>query len=297
MSMFEIDPQNPMQPRLVGTPANTLGQFPMSLAYSCLLGQVCVLNGGAVAGVSCFSVNAPVGLTPLDTSLRSISQALNQTTPPVGPFSTASDISFNPSSSALVAAIKGSPPNGTIAGSPGSLYAWPVTTQGRVSNTSVINRFPSLVLDFSVTYTNSDFDLFVVDPALGGDFLAVDTNLSMTVTRAVNITTQKAVCWSTFVPQLQAVFVIDTAAANVTVLSSIDGSIVQTIGHSGNGAIDPIVVGENLYLLTQSATVDNINLAGIQTGSVTGQVQTFVPNVPNPSNISSLLSGLAAWVP
>lgn len=34
LSMFVIDPQSPMEPKLVGSPANTLGNWPMSVDYS-----------------------------------------------------------------------------------------------------------------------------------------------------------------------------------------------------------------------------------------------------------------------
>ena len=34
VSMFAIDPFNPLHPTLVGKPADTLGEFPVSLAYS-----------------------------------------------------------------------------------------------------------------------------------------------------------------------------------------------------------------------------------------------------------------------
>lgn len=34
LAMLRIDPQDPMHPQLVGSPANTLGEVPMSVAYS-----------------------------------------------------------------------------------------------------------------------------------------------------------------------------------------------------------------------------------------------------------------------
>ena len=37
VSMFTINPNNPLYPTLVGKPADTLGEFPMSLAYSASL--------------------------------------------------------------------------------------------------------------------------------------------------------------------------------------------------------------------------------------------------------------------
>lgn len=37
LSMFLIDPIDPWHPKLVGTPATTLGEIPVSVAYSPLL--------------------------------------------------------------------------------------------------------------------------------------------------------------------------------------------------------------------------------------------------------------------
>lgn len=34
VSMFSIDPQSPMEPKLVGSPVSTLGDFPISVDYS-----------------------------------------------------------------------------------------------------------------------------------------------------------------------------------------------------------------------------------------------------------------------
>ena len=90
-------------------------------------------RGGAVAGVTCFSVDLEKGLRALG-GLRAI--ALNQTTPPVGPAGTVSDIVFNPSQTALIAVVKG---NGMDTG---FIYAYPVEfasadTAGQVTRAEV----------------------------------------------------------------------------------------------------------------------------------------------------------------
>jgi hypothetical protein len=39
VSMFTIDPYHPTRLTLIGTPADTLGEFPISVAYSALINQ------------------------------------------------------------------------------------------------------------------------------------------------------------------------------------------------------------------------------------------------------------------
>lgn len=81
ISLFIIDPADPTKLTLLGAPADTLGEFPMSVTISTKLKQACVANSGAKAGIACFSISAK-GLTALDSGLRPF--ALNQTTPPSG---------------------------------------------------------------------------------------------------------------------------------------------------------------------------------------------------------------------
>ena len=269
---------------------------PTSAVVLCLLGLACVLNGGATNGVTCFSVDPNRGLATLDTAPRTLNQGLNQTDPPVGPFSTASDIMFNPSSSVLVVSIKGSPVSQPVA--PGYIYAWPVVG-GRVSTTATVTSIPSVVLDFSLTFAGNDFELLITDPALGADFLTLTSDLDITVGRPVNITYQKATCWSYYEPSLNLIFTIDTAQTNVTALSAVDGSIVGTIDYdpSIKGGFDTIVVGSSLYILSQTASVVNINIAGYGMKKSANQVQNFIPIAASGNGTLPILQGLAAYTP
>ena len=254
---------------------------------------VCALNGGAKAGVTCFNVDPTAGLSTTDKAPRSIKQGLNQTTPPSGPFSTASDIKFNPSSSALLVSTKGSPSTKPI--SSGYLFAWPVVS-GKVGTTPVVNKLSALVLDFSLTFTGSDFDLFITDPAVGGDFLSVSSQLDIAVQQTVNITYQKAACWSYYDPTSSTVFVTDAAQTNVTALSAIDGSIMSTINYSPSvgGGQDMIKLGNSLYIISSTGPVVNINLVGFSTQTAAAQVQTFDP-LPASMLSADQISGIAAW--
>ena len=66
----------------------------------------CVLNGGAIAGVSCFHASPDHGLRA-QGSLRSLGNAINETTPPTGPPGSAGQILFDPESNGVFALIKG----------------------------------------------------------------------------------------------------------------------------------------------------------------------------------------------
>ena len=49
--MFKINPANPVELMMVGSPVSSKGEFPMSLAINDQGTMACVLNGGAVNGV------------------------------------------------------------------------------------------------------------------------------------------------------------------------------------------------------------------------------------------------------
>ena len=124
ISMFTIDPNDPTKLAKIGQDVYTLGEFPVSVALSASLGQACVANSGAKAGVACFSMSSITGLAPLDTSLRAFdinrkhlfiiasfcSTDYNQeTTPPIGPTNTVSQVFFDENSTALFTTVKGDP--------------------------------------------------------------------------------------------------------------------------------------------------------------------------------------------
>ena len=49
--MFKIDPDNPAQLTMVGSPVSSGGKFPLSIAINVQGTVVCVLNGGMINGV------------------------------------------------------------------------------------------------------------------------------------------------------------------------------------------------------------------------------------------------------
>lgn len=51
LSLFSINPSNPIDIRLVGDPTGSGGEFPVSVAFNKAGDTLCALNGGEVNGV------------------------------------------------------------------------------------------------------------------------------------------------------------------------------------------------------------------------------------------------------
>lgn len=283
LSLFAIDPTNPEHPSLIGKPAPTLGETPISVAYSPLLDTACVLNSGAIAGVTCYSVDSEKGLTALG-GLRPIPQTENQDpSPPIpGPLTIGQDISFNPSSTALFITIRSNGKN------PGLIYAFPVEKNNnnnnqthphpQVSTNSTLSSLSTLPLVFSLNFLhNNDADLIVTSPHLsnpGAAFLHVSyPSLSVTLAQTLTIPNQIASCWVAPAPHYDSLFVIDAGVPNITVLDSTTGDLkgvapfgAPVANASGAGGLDSEVAGEFLYVLTLNQTdprVDVLKIGGV----------------------------------
>src|SRR5512142_2473180 len=95
--MFAIDAKDPSKLTMVGKPAAIPGEFPNTVAASMKNSLACVATTGAKAGVSCASFSSE-GLGTMD-GLRPFN--LGQTTPPVGPTNTVSQVFFSNDGSTL----------------------------------------------------------------------------------------------------------------------------------------------------------------------------------------------------
>lgn len=185
-----------------------------------MISTACVLNGGAIAGVACYGVDSKEGLKPLDKNPRSIAGHVNQTTPPVGPVSTVSDILFNPCSTALFVIVKGTPMPATL----GAFYVYPIF-EGVISSDPVISTPDRLVLDFGSVFLDCDDRLFVTDASYGASI--VDVSPSFVVTEAVNTTIPNfgAPCWAVYAPMFESVYVMDVSRNNITVMDPYSAAI------------------------------------------------------------------------
>ncbi|MCJ1401263.1 hypothetical protein MMC11_004475 [Xylographa trunciseda] len=272
--MFSINVDDPTDLSLVGRPASTLGDFPMSIAYSSALKIVCALNGGATNGVTCFSADHAKGLASLDFSPRSLSPYLNQSTPPVGPLGTASDIFFNPASTALFAVVKGNP--GTTPPTPSTYFVWPVVN-GKVSSKAIISQIPDLLVNFGGNFVNDNI-LASVESTFGVALLKVSPSFQLTEEVHTIVPNQSAICWSVYAPRFDTFYAPDSGTGVVTAIDPKTGAIKSQFSYNAAEVGDPLdlaVDRTSLYVLTKSASVAVISLEGSDSGKVPSLVQNL----------------------
>ncbi|KAF9875239.1 hypothetical protein CkaCkLH20_07059 [Colletotrichum karsti] len=249
VSMFKIDAADPTKLTMVGQPAVVPGEFPNTVAASDGNKLVCVATTGAKAGIACapFSesgIGAMDGLRPID---------LNQSTPPVGPTNTVSQVFFSADGRDLYATVKGDPTKNNT----GFFAAYPVARQ---SGTARVSQQPvrsspkgTAVLFGSSTIPNSD-NVFVTDASFGAAVLSVDSNSKVATVKAkAAIDGQKATCWVTISPATHSAFVTDVASNRLVEMSLVDASIKNTIDLASNGdpgLVDLKAAGRFIYALS-----------------------------------------------
>jgi hypothetical protein len=173
---------------------------------------------------------------------------------------------------------------------------WPVIDK-TVSTDATVTQNSGLILDFSISFGFSDFDFLLTDPAIGADFLGVSSDLIVDIDRPINITYQKATCWSTFDPVANAVYTTDAAQTNITIISAVDGSIVDTVNFdsSTEGGLDSTIGGSNLFVLTQNGMIVSVDISGVAAGKKARPIMVFNP-LPNANSSAGTLNGLGAWM-
>ncbi|EPS36122.1 hypothetical protein H072_10528 [Dactylellina haptotyla CBS 200.50] len=285
-TMFKIDRRNPTCLTMVGEPAATMGEFPVAVAYSKHLKTACVLNSGAADGVACYSVSGRTGLKALDTGARKLN--LGQSTPPLGPTGTVSDIFFTPDSKMLIVMVKGNPPTKVA----GFVAVYPVVN-GTVSMTPVkSNPVGSVALFGSSIISNTE--ILATDAGFGTMKLKIDP-VTHVVTADVKTTIagQAATCWSAYSPKTGSVYVTDIKMNRIEEISAASGKIVSALnftnGNTGN--IDDIVGGDFLYSLSPSLGKTDIAVVSLACGQgKMKELETF--SIPGANQFSSGLAVL-----
>ena len=263
--MFRIPYLDPTYPKLLAT-APVAGQFPNSVAYSPYLNLVCAVSTGAEAGVSCFRPNAWARnsnyLTPVVD--LPIPAPTNQSTPPVGPPKTASDIVFSPDDKLLAVTIKGDP------ATPGYVVVFPIGDDGVPSAADAVTSRPDeLRINFSLSFLGAPDRALVTDAAMGGALLRFQDDYTVDVERTIPVENQSATCWSVYSARHQAVYMFDGGSADPIVVDPATGAIRGTIasGQTG-GSFDSIIGRDYLYVLRADA---GINVFGLATGKANGR--------------------------
>lgn len=232
------------------------------------------MNSGTKAGVACYSVDHATGLTSI-TSLLPI--ATNQTTPPVGPLDTASDIQFSPSSKYLLVTVKCA-----AAGAAGFQYVWPVVA-GKLSTTPVISSIQTLEVAFGFSFL-SDSKAVIVDAAGGAgyDLVTISPSYEVTLDTKVAVAGAKAICWSAYSARFNTIFIADGASTNLTLADpatgAVKGSLIQSA--AGMGSLDLALDRNYLYVLQSTNAIAVSDLTGLNNKAtpniaLTTEVQYF----------------------
>ena len=243
--MFSIDKNDPTKLTMVGAPADTLGEFPMSVTLSTTLNQACVANSGAKAGISCFSMTSK-GLQPLDKALRPFD--LNQTTPPAGPLNTVSQTFFNADSTALMTTVKGDP----TVNNTGFLSVFPVTNGKVGAQETRSSPNGTAVLFGTALIPGSPNSLFVTDASFGSATLSLSKANIASVSALTKIADQKATCWAAISDVTNSAFVTDVAVNHLVEVDPATGGIIKSLDSTnGNpGMIDLVSKGNFIYALS-----------------------------------------------
>ncbi|KAL0634772.1 hypothetical protein Q9L58_006289 [Maublancomyces gigas] len=260
VSMFQISQKNPSQLTMIGKPQSTGGEFPISVTYSSTLNIACVVNGGAVDGVSCFSVDKN-GLHTLDASPRPL--GLAQKTPAVGPPGTVSHISFSQDSSALIVTVKGNP----AIKDTGFVAIYPVS-YGVVSRHATKSSPAGTALPFGISNVSAG-NFIIADPSVGGAILSIDPkSLQVSTSSAITVAGQVAICWSAFSPVTKSAYLADAGVNRIVEVDGTTGAIVAQVGltNGNKGMFDIAASGNFLYALSPTANSTHIVVMDISGG-------------------------------
>jgi hypothetical protein len=247
--MLSIDPAHPTKLTLVGKPVAVPGQFPNTVAASAENKLVCVGTTGVANGISCSSYSAK-GLGPMD-GLRSF--GLNQTTPPVGPTNTGSQVFFSEDESRLYAVVKGDP----TVNNTGFFSVYPVEQARKgpatLSAQGVQSSFAGTAVLFGSQNIPGTSSVFATDASFGAVVIDVDpsTNEASLAAKEV-IANQSASCWSTISPATGSAFIGDAGLDRLVEMSLTDASILSITDLSADGdagLIDLAAAGNFIYAL------------------------------------------------
>ncbi|KAF8888698.1 hypothetical protein CPB84DRAFT_1849518 [Gymnopilus junonius] len=288
VSLFRINPEDPTQLTLVGRPAPSAGEFPVSVAINSKATHACVLNGGKVNGISCFTIHPVFGLIPQPNTVRFLKR--NQTTPANGPMNALSQVIFSPDDSRVIAAVKGFP---TAPGMSPSQYTfrflatWTVSPDGSLSSEFVKSTPASGgALPFSLTPIPGSNAYLATDPAIGVDifdFGGTDgRSASLEATASVTaVPGEVALCWSTFSTKSGNFYTVDTGTNLVTevhVDKDLKASLVKQYQLAGtSGVLDGEVatIGSNDFLYVLSANEASIDVLSVNIPANAKIVQAF----------------------
>ncbi|EKG19145.1 hypothetical protein MPH_03515 [Macrophomina phaseolina MS6] len=295
LTMLSISPSNSTALTPLGRPAALPGDFPNTVAASAKHNLACVGMTGARAGIACAKFSGESGLGTMD-GLRSFD--LGQTTPPVGPTNTVSQVFFSADEARLFATVKGDP----AANKTGFFSVFPVEWQQEKEGCAVGAGAGAASVSMRETRSSPEgtavlfgaalvprhgdggaaeeekHAVFVTDASFGGAVLEVDsgTNAASLVARQ-EIAGQKATCWATVSEATGSAFVTDVGVNRVVEMSLKDATIISTLDLSRDGdpgLIDLKAAGDFVYALSpgNGTTPAAVTVFDVSGGQGTGKM-------------------------
>jgi hypothetical protein len=200
VAMFAIDQEDPAKLTMVGDVQNTGWEWPTSIAINEKNGHVCVLNGGRLNGVQCFTSNAKTGLKKLPNTNRALGLT-NQTTPGTGDPGSSSGILFSLDGTRLHVAVKGyfGPEGFSQPGAPGHISTWTINADGSLGEERTDSPAPSGgLLPFGMTQIRGTKALMVADAFIGANIYDFEHGNKASKSIAFHIPNQQMACWATY---------------------------------------------------------------------------------------------------
>ncbi|MCJ1310995.1 hypothetical protein MMC25_004665 [Agyrium rufum] len=287
ITRFAINPQDPTDLKVIGSPVNSHGDFPVSIAISNALNQLCVAHDGVRGGVKCFHLcdNAMVPLADF------YDFHLTQTNPPINSLNLGafkndskpliSSIQFSEDSTQLFATVL----RAVVPQQPGWVYSFPVVN-GTLSQ--AYRRFTpqnslQLFLAFQIPHTQ---ELVVLDGKVGTYHYDIQLNdvTNSSAASSVNITGGIATCWIAYSETTDTIFITDAGTNRFVELNTTTGVLIENhnVTSSENlGILDIEAYGNYVYAVSPS--VNPGQLSRVQVMDVSGGpgagvfVQDFVP--------------------
>ncbi|KAH0287091.1 hypothetical protein M436DRAFT_68262 [Aureobasidium namibiae CBS 147.97] len=219
VSMFSIDPWNPMEPTLLGC-KSSMGDFPVPVAVSLKHKMVCVANTGINAGVSCASFDSTCGMGDFD-ELRRLNVGQTQN-PPTGSIPGVGDIIFNGDESEVIVFVKG---NGKDM--PGFVEKYAVLPNGSLSQQGEQFMPPGLAVEFGSAVIPRSNNLVLSSQANFGAVVLDLNDLTAQPMATTNITGQGATCWAEISTYTGTGFVTDPTINRLVETNLTSGKIVS----------------------------------------------------------------------
>ncbi|PPQ99262.1 hypothetical protein CVT24_009307 [Panaeolus cyanescens] len=266
VAMFNIDPTDPSNLSAVGSPVPSGGEFPVSVAINKKGTVACILNGGQVNGVNCFTVDKTKGLVAKPNTLRSL--GLIQTTPPTGPAGSVSQIIFSDDESKLFASVKGA------SSTPGFVATWDISpADGSLSAQPVKSTSANGLEPFGMSPIPKTNALLVADASAGFDVFDFGSSKASSKASSASTTSisgQGATSRVAFSPKIGNFYLSDPVTSLITELNvdkNLKGTVVKqhALQDASSAPLDLAVAtigGKDfLYVLTGNTTsVDVLSL-------------------------------------